>query len=181
MSEVGFEALRVEHLPQLRDWLSAPHVSQWWGEPPTLEQVNEQYMPLITGQEPTRCYVIALDGASIGMAQTYLWADFASEAGAIGAGPGDAGLDYLIGETNLVGHGIGPLVIDRFLDEIVWAEPRVQAVVTSISVANRRSWRCLEKLGFQRSEERPVPGEPGPQYVLSLVRAQRSAAGQTSR
>jgi RimJ/RimL family protein N-acetyltransferase len=44
-------------------------------------------------------------------------------------------------------------------------------VRTIVAVANRRSWRRLEKLGFTRSEAREIAGGVGPQYILSLRRA----------
>ena len=94
--------------------------------------------------------------------------------------PGEAGIDYFIGEPDCVGHGIGPLVIGRFLDEVVLSDPRVTGARTSVHADNRRSWRGLEKVGFTLGSAMPHP-KGNLQYVPTLTRDQRSAAGQTSR
>jgi len=58
----------------------------------------------------------------------------------------------------------------ELLEELVFADDSVIGVRTTVSAANSRSWRCLEKLGFERGEAQPVEGERGPQYVLHLRR-----------
>ena len=179
---VTFEPLREEDLPQMQIWLSQPHVSRWWGEPPTLEQVRTSYLPAIDGREPTWHYIVLVDGRPVGMIQWYRWSSYpdTTEDGDIGVQPHEAGVDYFIGEADLIGRGIGPEVVGRFLDEVVFADPEVTGVRSSVHFENRRSWRCLEKLGFDRGE--PLPHPKGHlQYAPSLSRAQRSAAGQTSR
>jgi aminoglycoside 6'-N-acetyltransferase len=141
----------------LHRWLAEPHVAEWWGEP-------EDYGPSIDGTEPSRCYVVHLDGDPIGMIQTYRWADWPKEAADVGARPDEAGIDYLIGDAALIGRGIGPKMVRAFIEQELNAMP----VRTSVAVGNRRSWRCLEKLGFIREPEpRMIEGEAGPQYVLS--------------
>jgi aminoglycoside 6'-N-acetyltransferase len=150
-----FTPLTRNDLPLLQRWLSEPHVSEWWGEP-------EDYGPSIAGTEATRCYIAHLNGEPIGMIQTYRWADWPKEAAAVGARSDEAGLDYLIGDPALIGRGLGPKMIRAFIETVD------QPVRTNVAVANRRSWRCLEKLGFVRDPEpRMVEGERGPQYVLT--------------
>ena len=70
-------------------------------------------------------------------------------------------------------------MIGRFLDEVVLSDPQVIGVRTAVDADNRRSWRCLEKAGFAVGS--PIPHPKGHlQYVPTLARDQRSAAGQTS-
>jgi aminoglycoside 6'-N-acetyltransferase len=176
---VGFAALSEDDFEQLRAWLCEPHVSRWWGEPPTLEQVRDQYARLVAHADATRCYIVSLDARRVGMVQAYPWSDNPGEAAEIGALPGEAGIDYFIGEADLIGRGVGRLVLGRFLDEVVFSDPEVSGVRVPIDVDNIRSWRCLEKLGFSRGE--PLPRHGGEvQYIPVLRRDQRSAAGQTS-
>jgi aminoglycoside 6'-N-acetyltransferase len=180
--EIAFEPLHAEHLPQMQVWLSRPHVARWWGEPPTLEAVQVEYAGRLSGADPTHCYIVRLDGRPVGMVQTYQWdqPDNTQESAEIGALPGEAGVDYFIGEPDLIGRGLGPLILTRFLDEIVFADPDVTGVRVPIDMNNVRSWRCLEKLGFDRGDAVPRHGGEV-QYIPALRRAQRSAAGQTSR
>lgn len=179
--EIEFEPLRREHLPLMQTWLSRAHVAKWWGAPKTPAEVESEYGPGIDGTEPTWHYLVIRDGRAIGMIQWYLWSSYPDEEedGDIGVRPGEAGIDYLIGEPDCIGHGVGPLVIGRFLDEVVLSDPQVIGVRTAVHADNSRSWRCLEKIGFAVGS--PVPHPQGHlQYVPTLARDQRSAAGQTS-
>jgi aminoglycoside 6'-N-acetyltransferase len=152
-----FVPLTREDLPRLHGWLRQPHVAQWWGE-------IEDYGPSIDGEEPTRCYVAHLDGEPVGMIQTFRWADWPQEAAAVDARPDEAGIDYLLGDSALIGRGIGPDMIRAFMTEVIGDDSPIR---TNVAAANRRSWRCLEKLGFIREPgTRMIKDEPGPQYVL---------------
>jgi RimJ/RimL family protein N-acetyltransferase len=157
--EITFEALRREHLPLMHAWLSRPHVAQWWGAPKTLVEVEAEYGLSIDGGDPTRHYIVSLDGRAIGMVQWYLWSSYPDEEedGDIGVRAGEAGVDYFIGELDCIGHGIGPLVIGRLLDEVVLSDPHVIGVRTSVHADNRRSWRCLEKVSFTVGSAIPHP------------------------
>jgi aminoglycoside 6'-N-acetyltransferase len=144
-------------------------VAQWWGAPPSLEEVAAEYEPQLSREDSTRIYVVNLDGRQIGMTQTYLWAHNEPEATEIGALPGEAGIDYFIGEPDLLGQGVGALMLGCFLKQIVFADPTVTGVRVPIDIRNERSWRCLQKLGFERGE--PLPRHGGEvQYVPRLAR-----------
>ena len=54
--------------------------------------------------------------------------------------------------AELIGGGVGSLMIGRFLNEIVLCNLDVVGVWISIHADNRRLWRCLEKFGFFRGE-----------------------------
>jgi len=144
-------------------------VARWWGAPLSLEKLAAEYEPQLSGEDPTRVYIVSLAGRQIGMAQTYRWADNEPEATEIGALPGEAGIDYLIGEPELIGRGIGPVMLECFLRQVVFADTGVTGVSVPIDVKNTRSWRCLEKLGFQRGEALPRHGGEV-QYVPRLRR-----------
>jgi len=144
-------------------------VARWWGEPPSPAQVAAEYEPQLSGADPTRVYIVRLGDRQIGMTQTYLWADNEPEATEIGALPGEAGIDYFIGEPELVGQALGAAMLDRFLKQIVFADPGVTGVRVPIDSQNERSWRCLQKLGFERGELLPRHGGEV-QYVPYLAR-----------
>lgn len=153
----------------MQRWLSQPHVARWWGAPPSLEEVAVEYEPRLSGEDPTRVYIVSLADRQIGMTQTYQWADNEPESTEIGALPGEAGIDYFIGERDLLGQGIGALMLDCFLRQIVFADADVTGVRVPIDIENERSWRCLQKLGFERGE--PLPRHGGEvQYVPCLAR-----------
>jgi len=123
---IEFRPLERGDLPQLRRWLTAPHVAVWWGTPPADDAATAaKYGPLIGGDDPT---ALAVAVAASGM----------------------AGIDYLIGEPDLVGQGIGPAMITAFLASTFERHPGCRAVVVDVDPENRASWRALEKAGFRR-------------------------------
>jgi RimJ/RimL family protein N-acetyltransferase len=169
VQELSFRLMTRADLPLLHEWLQRPHVRRWWRDRETWEQVESHYGPALDGDEPTDHYLIVLDGRPIGMIQTYLAADYADEW-PIGAEPGIAGVDIVIGEEELTGQGLGPRVLRTFVDEIVFADPSVVACVAGPDVRNARSIRAFENAGFRRTRVVELPAEEAPEQLLRLDR-----------
>ncbi len=159
----SFRPVEPDDLPLLGRWRSAEHVAQWWGEPGDLAA---EY---ISGTGPDRYFLALLDGRPVGVVQHYHWSDFPTEAAVIGAGPDEDGIDYFLGEPWLLGAGLGPAMLQAFLAQLVTPDDTRGGLRIDVAQANRRSWRCLEKLGFRRTREAvSVADEPGPHYVYAL-------------
>jgi len=169
---IDFGPLRHEDLALLAEWFSRPHVSPWWREPYDIEAVTEKYAPCIEGLDKTEVFIISLDNRPVGMAQRYLLSDEPTWRQSLApSGPHEAavGIDYLLGEENVTGRGLGAAVIDGFVERAFRRYPEVSEVVVSVLQGNRRSWRALEKAGFVRVWEGPIvsddPGDEGPSFV----------------
>lgn len=158
-----FRLVEMDDLPLLARWRAAEHVREWWGDPADLEA---EYL---SPEEPVHHYVVLLDGAPIGLIEHYHWRDHPDDARVIGASPDEDGIDYFLGERELVGRGLGPAMLSTFLAQGPATDPSISGVRLDVSEANRRSWRCLEKIGFRRTGSGvTVAGEPGPHYVYAL-------------
>jgi len=156
----SFEPLRQEHLAALARWLSAEHVAPWFGPPAGAEEDP------LGERDAVRRFVASLAGRPIGLIQIYRWSDFPDNAAAVGGRSGEVGIDYLIGEAELIGRGVGPALIDAFLERYASGRGDVAGVRVDVSEANERSWRCLEKLGFRREREGiTLPRQEGRHYV----------------
>jgi aminoglycoside 6'-N-acetyltransferase len=174
---ITFRRLRRDDYSLLARWFTAEHVAPWWREAADVAAIEERYGPTIDGADLAEVFVVELDGVAIGLAQWYRVADnpiwrralapsgFGEEAGSI---------DYLIGEAALLGKGLGPQVIEQFLNEVWPRYPEIAAVVTSTSTDNRRSWRALEKAGFRRVWSGEIvsddPSDEGPSYLYRRER-----------
>jgi aminoglycoside 6'-N-acetyltransferase len=164
-------------LPRLSRWLEAPHVKRWWREPGDPDAVEATYGPAIDGADPTELLIAELDARPIGMLQRYRIADNPDYQRALDpAGPPRpaAGIDYLIGEPDLTGRGLGPLVIAQGSTGAWTAYPEIVALVVTVQVDNRQSWRALEKAGYRRTWSGLVdsgdPSDEGPSHVYVLDR-----------
>jgi len=164
-------------LPRLHEWLQRPHVAEWWRDvPPDFATVEAEYGACIDGDDPTELFVISCDNRPVGMIQRYLiadepqwWPAFEGICDVSNA----AGIDYLIGEPDVVGRGVGSDVIATFSPMVFDWRP-VDAIVVTVQQANVASWRILEKAGYQRiwSGElvSPDPSDDGPEHVYVLTR-----------
>jgi hypothetical protein len=91
--DVRFTAIGDPDLARLRTWLAEPHVSEWWGPPNSEAELRDEYGPPNRCEEPTRCFIVHVDGRTIGMVQTYGRAnDRRRRQPALVAPPGEARL-----------------------------------------------------------------------------------------
>jgi len=155
---VAFPPLREEDVFLVERWLQEDHVARWWHEP--VEEAIEKRYAAIEGRRPTRQFLIELDGRPAGMIQTYLVRDHPEWQELVRAGDDVAGVDLMIGEPDLVGHGFGPRVLTAFVQDVVFADPSTNAVVATVEEPNRRSWRAFEKAGFRHVRDVEEGGLP---------------------
>ena len=174
---ISFEPLCEADLPTLATWLSRPHVERWWREPCDLASVEERYRPLVDGSDPTDGFVVLLQGRPIGFAQSYRIDDDPEWRACVQQLVGDTagvGIDYLIGDADLVGRGIGRRMIAAFVDDCWRRYPLAERVVVVLQQDNAASWKALEASGFSRVWEGDVesgdPSDRGPSFLYVLCR-----------
>lgn len=133
----------------LHAWLNRPHIVEWWGEGPSPEEVQAQYLPRALMAERVTPYIGMLDDQPFAYAQSYV---------ALGSGggwwmdetdPGVRGIDQLIAEPDLLGQGLGTRLV-RSLVDLLFADPAVTKVQTDPHPDNLRAIGCYEKAGFRR-------------------------------
>jgi aminoglycoside 6'-N-acetyltransferase len=171
--DIAFRPLARADFALLGSWLGAPHVAPWWREDAGADAVEAAYGPAVDGTDPTEMFVVVVDGEPAGFVQRYLIADDPAWQAALGIERG-AGIDYLIGAPELIGSGIGPIVIDRFTVASLAHYPGADTVVAVVQQDNRRSWRALEKAGFVRTFAGAIasghPSDEGPSFVYERRR-----------
>ncbi len=154
MNTITFLPLGDEHFPLIARWLNAPHANSCWGGGKlwTLESVTEKYSKYVQGyklvegkKKPIRAWIVFLDGQAIGLVQLYDAHDFPWE-GTSFKPKTYAGLDLLIGEEGATGKGLGPVILERFLEEYVW--PVFAYCLVDPDASNQRAVRAYEKSGF---------------------------------
>ena len=173
----SFEPLRAGDLPVLATWLARPHVRRWWREPSDQASVEEHYGPLVDGSDPTEGFVVHLDSRPIGYAQRYLVDDDPEWCETITSslgGTGGVGIDYLIGEPDLVGRGIGRRMISGFAAECWSRHPSEDRIVVALQQDNVASWKALEAAGFRRAWEGDIessdPSDRGHSFIYVVAR-----------
>jgi aminoglycoside 6'-N-acetyltransferase len=174
---ISFEPLRETDLPTLATWIARPHVERWWREPSDLAAVEERYGPLTEGSDTTEGFVVHLQGRPIGFVQRYLIDDDPEWRTTIERVLGESagvGIDYLIGEADVVGRGVGRRMITEFVDDCWLRYPLVDRMVVALQQDNAASWKALEASGFRRAWEGDLesadPSDRGPSFLYVIDR-----------
>lgn len=165
-----FRRMTHEDLPNVVRWQRAPHVSEWFdGDHLTLATASERYGPRIDGAAPVRMWVVRIDGRDVGYLQAYRVADF--DEYAVKTGLPDAGaFDYVIGEADVVGQGLGTRMIWEFVRDILCTDyPEAPVFLASPSHRNAASLRALAKCGFSQSAWIDMPSGPSGESVTEIV------------
>jgi RimJ/RimL family protein N-acetyltransferase len=108
-----FRPLTRADLPDVLRWQSSAAAREWFS-PKTLEQAETRYGARLDGTDRVRMFVALRDGRAIGYVQVYPTEPQPMPPGQQIEGPA-VEIDYVIGEDDLVGHGIGPRMIEAFL------------------------------------------------------------------
>lgn len=182
--EFTWRRLTRADFPRLCGWLAQSHVHRWWNHEYTLEAVERDFGPGLRGEEPGEDLLVFADGEPIGLVQRCRLTDYPEYledlVTLITIPPEAASLDYLIGDPERVGHGLGPAML-RAMIAGTWLEyPLAESVIIPVAAANRPSWRALEKAGMHRIAEGPMtpdsPADDGHHYVYAIDRPGTGAA-----
>lgn len=154
-----FKPLTLDDLPLLHEWLRRPHVSRWWLEPPSLLELEQDYLPGDAGQTSTRAYIAMVDGEPIGFIQSYV---------AMGSGdgwweqesdPGRRGIDQFLANEEQLGQGLGSAMVAAFVAQL-FEDPAVTSVQTDPSPGNERAIRCYRRACFTVQAQVETPDGP---------------------
>jgi AacA4 family aminoglycoside N(6')-acetyltransferase len=179
MTDIRLRPMLETDLPLLHVWLNRPHLVEWWGgEQPSLDEVRAHHLPYVRGELPVLPYVGLLNGEPFAYAQSYVamgWGDGWWEDE---TDPGVRGIDQGIGVPELLGRGLGTLLV-RTLVARLFEDPAVTKVQTDPSPRNARAIRCYEKAGFRRIQEVLTPDGPA-LYMLRNRPAVETATPHSS-
>lgn len=175
MPEITFRPLAETDLPLMKHWLEDPDVSPWYEEDSTeTDALRGSYLPIITGEEPTRGRVILIDGRDAGYIQCYVIDDHPDYARQVGVDPGAVGIDLFLGEPWARNRGHGAAVLKALLREIVFGEMGATVAIIAPAPNNARAIRAYERAGFAWIKTVPIvdesPANTGDEYVMRLTR-----------
>jgi aminoglycoside 6'-N-acetyltransferase len=152
-------------LDLIEAWLQEPHVARWWLRGTTLEaELAEFGAATLAKPGGTSVLIVSIGERPIGWLQWYSYDGYPDEAAAVGARPGELGIDYAIGDPGAVGRGHGTLMIAAAVTYLRALVPGA-GIIVDPDAANLASRRVLERNGFVLQAVRPVATEPLPDPV----------------
>jgi RimJ/RimL family protein N-acetyltransferase len=160
--DLGFRPMTEDDFTAVARWQSAAHVAPWWdARSRDEESVRTRYAARLRGEEPTRMWVVEIDGRAVGYLQDYRVRDHPDYAVKT-RDPDAVGFDYVIGEGDLVNRGLGTRMIWEFCRDVLHRDyPDADHLLASPSHRNVRSLRALAKCGFTQGLWIDAVGPPG--------------------
>ncbi len=154
---IAFRPLSRADLPLLHQWLSRPHVAEWWTPTPAFSELEREFEPLLHPSSTTRAYIVLDDGgAPIGYIQSYVAKDAGDGWWPNERDPGVRGIDQFLAHPEQLGRGLGTEMVRAFVRRL-FLDPAVTRVQTDPSPRNARAIRCYEKAGFRAVGEVDTP------------------------
>ena len=130
--KISFKPLSVTDFENLLKWLQQPHVKKWWDANVnyTKEAIQEKYESYVDGykkigseHKPIQAFIIYFDDTPIGYIQYYNAYDFSRDGYQLNNLPKSlAAIDFLIGDEDYLGKGIGSKSLELFLNSHVFTE-----------------------------------------------------------
>lgn len=143
-----FRPMTAGDLPLVRDWLSVPHVAEWWHDADDFEFVSGDLDHHDMSQ-----FIVSYADRPFAYLQCYRMGEWHT-----GFGPqpiGTRGLDQFIAKEDMMGCGHGSAFIRAFSDGLLkGGTPRI---VLDPQPTNARAIRAYEKAGFRRASEIDTP------------------------
>lgn len=186
-ARIVLRPLAEADLAAMARWLADPDVHAWYREgEPTVANLRERYAPIIAGRDPIMAWLVLIDDLAAGHVQCSRIAADSDYAAALDLPhpyrEGAVGIDILLGEPRFRDGGWGPLVLRRFLGDIVFGTLRAPAAIIAPEVMNERAIHAYARAGFRWLKTVPIEdGDPDntedeyvtvvtDEYVMGLTR-----------
>jgi aminoglycoside 6'-N-acetyltransferase len=155
---IVFKPLHKDDLLLLYRWFQEPTINQQYARGQTwlLKDIENKYLPRLTGHDNVPSFIIYSDNKPIGFIQYYCLSEHYPEgiqkesclfkgyhANQI------AGIDLFIATHENRGQGLGVVIINQFINEFL---SHFRLIAVDPNHDNIQAIRCYEKSGFEQSD-----------------------------
>jgi aminoglycoside 6'-N-acetyltransferase len=155
---IVFKPLRKDDLHLLFQWFQEPTINQQYarGQTWSLEDIENKYLPRLTGHDHVPSFIIYSNNKPIGFIQYYCLLEHYPEGIQKESSifksyqPNQiAGIDLFIATHEKRGQGLGVVIINQFINDFL---SHFRLVVVDPNHDNIQAIRCYEKSGFEHSD-----------------------------
>jgi aminoglycoside 6'-N-acetyltransferase len=178
VAPITFRPLRRQDFPLLASWLAEPLVARWWNHETTPEAIERDFGPSVDGRDATEMFLACGSDQPFGLIQRYpisAYPEYLEELSPVcPVPPGALSVDYLIGDPQVRGGGLGAAMIATLVADSWACYPQADDVIVPVAAGNLASWRALERAGFRRIAEGHLepdnPCDPRDHYIYRIER-----------
>ncbi|MEA9355543.1 GNAT family N-acetyltransferase [Bacteriovorax sp. PP10] len=133
-----FKKLSHEDIPLVHEWMTSPHVREFWTEKAVgnFSNFKKTFEGKIASKK-LNPYIVFLQGKPIGYIQSYV------------VDEKTFGIHQFIGVEEFVDKGLGSMFVKEFTDELLTSK-KITRIITDPSVLNLRAQKAYEKAGFKK-------------------------------
>lgn len=124
----------------LRQWLSAPHAQEWWGD------TEEELALIYDGKGEHAPFIACVEGEPVAYIQSWQPSRHADLPWQHGMTPSTRGIDITIGEARYLGKGLGSFIVKHFAAKL-FSEGATRLIIDP-DLANKRAIAAYSKAGF---------------------------------
>lgn len=157
MERLRLRPFEDEDVDLLRRWLAREHVARWYEDPEDwIAEAQGRHGPFAW----IRYFIAACGEVDIGFCQYYPYEKSGEDWHGSVETEGTFSLDYLIGEPDYLGRGMGRAIVESLLSRIA-EEPGARRVIGLPDQDNAASCHTLMSAGFRYDGENRL-------YLLEL-------------
>lgn len=166
---IEFKPLHKNDLQHLYQWFQERTINQQYarGQTWSLKDIENKYLPRLTGYNNVPSFIIHLDNKAIGFIQYYCLSEGYPEGiekeNALFKSyhPNEiAGIDLFIATHENRGKGLGVVIINQFINKFL---THFRLIVVDPNRDNIPAIQCYKKAGFKQSNYTEVPN-----YLLMI-------------
>ena len=145
---ISLRKFEIDDISLLIKWFQLNHIREYWYSilNYTDEMIRDKYSKRLYKGD-IDMFTFQKNNQDIGYLQTYIVDDLEPYK----VEGLSKGIDLFIGDANFLGKGIGPKVINKFINEYIFNDEKILNVCIDPEVRNTRAVNAYKKVGFRHS------------------------------
>jgi aminoglycoside 6'-N-acetyltransferase len=166
--KISFKTLEEQDFTLFHKWVNIDFVTSWYDRRKFIfDDVEREYTHQKT-DTPVESYIVSYDTVPVGYIQTYRVHDYPDYALCTLVDRHTAGMDLFIGNRDYNGKGLGTLIIQSFLKQIVFTKEEIYSCIVGHNPNNALAIRSFEKAGFSYLKTVTCGLSKEPEYIMEV-------------
>jgi aminoglycoside 6'-N-acetyltransferase len=170
---IHFKTLDEDDFQLLFKWMNLDFVSRWYDKRKFIyDDVEREYSMRLKEDTPIESFMVYYGETPIGYVHDFRVYDYPEYALEVLVERETYAMDMFIGDREYIGRGLGPAIIRKFLNEVVFQKEDCNICIVGLEKDNHAAIRAYEKVGFTYLKTIQSVGSPEPEYIMQIHKDQ---------